>query len=216
MKSPIYHWDFSLRFIATVAALTLINALLLPWQTSIDLMQEGGLIENATIVDYYIAVAVLWLYTPPQLPRLSRIAISILLLACAARELDLHKAMFGMSILKINFYRYFATGPQIGVALLVISLLLFAVAYLLFQHGRWLQEGIRTRQPTAITVMSMVMLLIFLKILDRSLGIAKELGGYAAPLFLMAIEQSLEEVLEMVLPLLVVIAIVQAWSNHEN
>lgn len=216
MRSPIYHWDFSLRFIAIVAALALINALLLPWQTSIDLMQEGGLIENATIPCYYIALAVLWLYTPPQLPRLSRIAISILLFACAARELDLHKAMFGMSILKINFYRYFATGPQIGVALLVISLLLLTVTYLLFQHGRWLREGVRKRQPTAITVMSIVMMLILLKILDRSLGIVKELGGYTAPLFLTAIEQSIEEVLEMVLPLLVVIAIVQAWRSHES
>ena len=136
MRSSIDHWGFALRCIAAVAALGLINSVLLPWQISLDLMSEGGPIENVTIVLYYIALLVLWTCTPPTLPRLSCAAISIVLLACAARELDLHTALFGMSILKANFYRKYASGFQIAMALLIIFPVLLSVGFLLMRHGR--------------------------------------------------------------------------------
>ncbi len=59
MRFPIDHWAFSLRLITAVAVLGLINAVLLPWETSLVLMNEGGPIEIATVVFYYLAVLVL-------------------------------------------------------------------------------------------------------------------------------------------------------------
>lgn len=210
MRSPIDHWSFALRIITAVAAIGLINSFLLPWQSSVDLMREGGLVENTTVVLFYIAVTVLWTFTPPTLPRLSCAAISILLLACAARELDMHIALFGMSILKANFYRKFATGPQIAVALLIIFPVVLSIVYLLIRHGRWLLNGVRDRTPTAVTTMSIIGLLVFVKLLDRALGMVEELGGQAAPIALRAMQLSLEEPLEGVLALLVMVAITQA------
>lgn len=211
---PIDHWAFSLRLIAAVAVLGLINAVLLPWDTSLGLMNEGGPIEIATVVFYYLAVLVLWTCAPPALSRPTFIAVSIVLLAAAAREMDLHIALFGMSILKANFYRKFATGTQIAVALLIIFPVLFSAGYLALRHGRRLLAGARRRDTTAVTITSLFALLVLVKILDRSLGMVEEIGGYAPPLALRAMQLSLEEPLEMLMPVLVVIAIAQAWRAN--
>jgi hypothetical protein len=209
--SPIGHWAFSLRLIAACALLGLVNSFLLPWETSLSLMNEGGPVEIATVVFYYVAVLVLWTCAPAAMPRSSWVAVSIVLLACAAREMDLHIALFGMSILKANFYRKFASGPQIAVALLIVFPVLLSAGYLAVRHGRWLLAEARRRNPTAVTVASLFVLLVLVKILDRSLGMVEEIGGVAPPLSLRALQLSVEEPLEMVLPLLVVIAIAQAW-----
>jgi hypothetical protein len=74
---------------------------------------------------------------------------------------------------------------------------------LLAEAHRW--------NPTAVTVASLFVLLMLVKILDRSLGMVEEIGGYAPPLPLRALQLFLEEPLEMLLPLLVVIAIARAW-----
>lgn len=216
VKSPIDDWTFCLRFIAAVAALGLINSVLLPWETSLELMSESGLIENLTVAVYYLALLVLWTCAPPALPRSSCIAISIVLLASAARELDMHIALFGMSILKANFYRKFATGSQITVALLIIFPVLLSIGFLVMRHGRWLLNGTRRRIPTAVTTLSIFVLLPLVKILDRSLGMVQELSGHAPPLPLRAMQLSMEEPLEMVLGLLVIIAIAQAWRTDRS
>lgn len=179
-------------------------------------MREGGPVEIVTVAIYYLALLVLWTCMPPALPRLSGIAISILLVACAAREMDLHTALFGMSILKTNFYRNFATGPQIVTAFLMIFPVFLSVGFLLVRHGRWLLNGVRRQNPAAITVMSIPVLLVLVKILDRSLGLVEELGGYVAPLHFRAMQLSLEEPLEMALALLAIIAIAQAWRTGDG
>lgn len=216
MKLPIDDWAFSLRFIASFAVLGITNAVLLPWETSLQFMSEGGPIENATVVFYYIALLVLWTCAPRAVPRSSLAAISIVLIACAARELDLHIALFGLSILKANFYRKFATGTQIFIALLIILPVLFSVGFLVVHHGRWLLNGTRCRIPTAVTILSIFVLLVVVKILDRSLGMVQELSGYAPPLPLRVLQLSLEEPLEMVPPMLVIIAITQAWRTGRS
>jgi hypothetical protein len=216
LSSPIDHWAFPLRLIAATALLGVINAVLLPWESSLALMNEGGPIEIATVVFYYLAVLVLWTCTPPSLSRLTCVAVSIVLLAGAAREMDLHIALFGMSILKANFYRKFATGPQVAIALLIIFPVLLSAGYLAIRYGRRLFAAARRRDPTAVTITSFFVLLVLVKVLVRSLGMVEEIGGYAAPLPLRALQLSMEEPLEMLMPLLVVIAIAQAWRANRN
>lgn len=214
--SAVYRWDFALRLIVVVAALNFINCLFLPWDVALDLMREGGPIENTTVLGYYFALAMLWLLAPQKASKPALIAISVLLLACAARELDLHKALFGMSILKANFYRHYASGAQIAGAVAMLLPVFASMGYLWLRYGRWLRDGVKRRDPVAVTTASLFALLFFVKILDRSLGVAMELGGYNAPLPLRALEQTQEEPLEMILPLLVVLAAVQAWYRPDR
>ena len=121
-----------------------------------------------------------------------------------------------MSILKANFYRKFATVPQIGIALLIIFPVLFSIGFLVVKHGSWLVNGTRRRHPTAVTTTSIFILLVFVKILDRSLGMIQELSSHAPPLPLQVLQLSLEEPLEMILPLLIIVAIAQAWRAGKS
>lgn len=215
MKLPFDDWTFSLRLIAAVAAVGAINVLLLPWETSDALVREGGLIEIATVLFYYLALMVIWLGTP-DLDRVSRVAISLLLLACVAREMDLHSALFGVSILKSNFYRHYATPAQIAGALAIIFPVLLSIGFLLKRHGRWLLDGVRRRRPVQVTIFSIMLTLVVAKLLDRLLAFAAPFGGEGARLVARAIQLPLEEPLESLLPLLVIVAVVQHWRTGET
>lgn len=209
MKFPIHHWAFSLGLIAAAAIVGLIGSVLLPGQMMVELAREGGEIETATVLFYLLALIVLVLRAPSKLDRSSRIAIGLLLAASAARELDLHSALFGISILKSNFYRYYATAPQIVVALLIILPVLLSAGFLLRRHGRWVLDSARRRWPAAVTTMSILLMLPIVKLLDRSLAIVTDFGIDVSSVTMRAVQLSLEEPLEMLLPLLVIIAIVQ-------
>lgn len=215
MHPSFHHWSFSIRFFAVAAFLTVINCFLFPWETTLAWMQEGGIVENATVFMYYLALTSVWLFPPRALNRLSVAAISLLLIAAAARELDLHKAMFGMSILKTNFYREYASGTQIAAALTMLLPVFAAVAYLVLRHGRQLVAAAKARHSAAVTVVSMFGFLVLLKIFDSVIGLVGtrlgkpgEIWGYTTPAGL--ITMALEESLEMALPLLIVVAVAQA------
>lgn len=215
MQSTIHNRGFAFRFIAVVGFLSVLNTLLFPWESTLEWMREGGIVENVTILAYYLALASLWLFPPRALSRFAIAAISLLLVAAAARELDLHKAAFGMSILKTNFYRNYATGPQIAAALLTLLPIIGAGAYLAVRHGRALIRATRAGQPAAVTVAGMFVFLVLLKVMDSAIGMIGErlsapgqIWGYTTPAGL--ITMALEESLELALPLLVVIAVIQA------
>lgn len=211
---PIDHWSFSIRFIVAVAILTVINCFLFPWKVTLDLMIEGGIVENVTILAYYLTLASLWLFPPRAMSRLAILASSLLLLAAAARELDLHKEMFGMSMLKTNFYRDFASGTQIAIALLILLPVFLSIFYLAFAYGKRLITAVRSKNAAAVTVLSMFVFLVLLKIFDSAIGMIGaalsppgEIWGYTTPMGL--ITMALEETLELILPLMIIIALIQ-------
>lgn len=209
MKLSIHHWAFSLVLIAAVAGIGLLSSLVLPGETMVELAREGGGVEQATIAFYVLALVALLLRAPPTLDLPSRIAIGILLVASAARELDLHSALFGFSILKSNFYRHFATGPQMVVAVMIILPVVLSAAFLLKRHGRWMLDGARQRVPSAVTTLSLLVMLPVVKMLDRSLAIVTDWGVDVSSVTMRAVQLSLEEPLEMTLPLLIITALLQ-------
>lgn len=215
MQSSIHHWSFALRFIVVVGFLSVINTLLFPWEATLEWMIEGGIVENATIFMYYLALASLWLFPPRALTRMGIAAISLLLLAAAARELDLHKATFGMSILKTNFYRSYASGTQIAGALLILLPIFAAIIYLIVKYRRQLVKSAKARDPAAVTVVTTLIFLVLVKAFDSFIGFIGgylsepgEIWGYTTPAGL--ITMAIEESLELALPLLVVVAVIQA------
>ncbi len=214
-RSSIYHWSFSLRFICVVGFLSIVNTLLFPWEATLEWMIEGGIVENITVLMYYLALAALWLFPPRALTGIGITAVSLLLLAAAARELDLHKVTFGMSILKTNFYRSYASGPQIAAALLMLLPIFAAIIYLIVGYRKRLMEAAKVRDPAAVTVVTMLVFLVLVKIFDSAIGFIGgylgkpgEIWGYTTPGGL--ITMAMEESLELALPLLVVIAVIQA------
>ncbi|RJF96530.1 hypothetical protein D3870_18965 [Noviherbaspirillum cavernae] len=202
---------FAPQLVLLVAVISLTNWLFLPYETTIMLFEESGLIENATVFLYYLAIIAIWLFRPPALNRLSAAALHIILTAMAARELDLHKRLADMSLLKLRFWTNSGTPWLAKVEAAVILLLIIAaIAYLAKTHARGFFAQIRRAEPVAVTILTFFITLVVSKLADRSLGVLREVFGYIAPDWLMALGQSFEEPFEMILPLLIMLAVMQA------
>jgi hypothetical protein len=193
--------------LALTCLLALLTWLTQPAQTVITLMAEGGPIENATVAAYAIAIAGLWLLRSSDV--LTRLASSWVLLMFAAREMDLHKTLFGMSMLKSRFYLAGAALPRIE-ALAILLPLAIAVLYLLRKHTTALWQQLRQRQAVAVSIGCFLLALFVSKAIDRSLNMVFEISGVTSPVWLQALQLSLEETLELLLP---VLALVAGWQS---
>ncbi|CRL43767.1 hypothetical protein SGGMMB4_00333 [Sodalis glossinidius str. 'morsitans'] len=102
-----------------------------------------------------------------------------------AREADLHKYIDHVSMLKLRFW----TGPLPELdklyALLSLAPIAIACLYLLIRYSRPLLRDIMAHKSYAIT--TFVALIFIINILDRSLGEFKEMLGWHAPLWLVAL-----------------------------
>jgi hypothetical protein len=176
----------------------------------VDFMEEGGPVEVATAWLYLVAFAVVLLIRLPGLTGLDKAAICLLLLAFAAREADLHASLFEVSILKASFYRRHGTPGQIAVALCILLPVLFSFLLLLRRHGAlWLAAPSRWRAPV-VTLTTFVVLMLVAKVFDRMPAVIVELRILEAmPDRVRHVLLALEEVLELALPLLAILAIVQ-------
>ena len=92
-------------------------------------------------------------------------------------------------------------------------MILFPVAaaclYLLFKQAKKVLAQAMAHQAYAVTTVVMFMLIPLTNIIDRSLGILKETLGWHAQHWLIALQTSQEEMLEMSLPLLALVAVLQ-------
>ncbi|HEY9237834.1 MAG TPA: hypothetical protein VIP10_03240, partial [Burkholderiaceae bacterium] len=124
------HRLVGLWLLLACAVAALLIGLLIPGAIDPSFLEEDGPVENATILLYLVAVVWLVLQRIPALSSGDKLALAILLLAFAAREADLHKAMFGISILKASFYSRVGSAGQIAAALGVLLPIAGAVVWL--------------------------------------------------------------------------------------
>lgn len=181
----------------------------------LSFLLEDGPVESGTIFLYIAAALTVLLIRLPSLSRTDKIAICIVLLAFAAREADLHRAMFDESILKARFYSRDASLGQIALALLALAPIAAAGVWLLVRFGRrWSQSPARWTTPMA-TVAMFVVALVIAKAMDRlpdvlaSSGMLEGVPSAARMLLL-----SIEEILELLLPVLAILAVAQARSAY--
>ncbi|HEX2542456.1 MAG TPA: hypothetical protein VHM00_15400 [Caldimonas sp.] len=196
----------SLAGAALAVAIGLATSTLVP----LDFLEEGGPVETATVYLYVLAAACVLLARLPSLRRVDKAAIGIVLIAFAAREADLHVSLFEFSILKASFYHRHATPGQIVAALAILLPVVLSFLLLLRRHGGlWLAAPSRWRAPV-VTVTTFVVLMLATKVFDRMPAVLVELRILdAMPAALRNVLLALEEVLEMALPLLAILAVVQ-------
>lgn len=181
-----------------------------------DLLQEGGLVENGTLFFYLLAAAVVVKMRPPAWSKRDIGALSIVLLALAAREADLHIALFGISILKTRFYSG-GTLWQIAVALAVLAPIAVAAGWLLRRsHRVWRSALARRRwRGAARTALAFVVAIVTAKTLDRLPAILLDTGLlHELPYTWRYLMLSLEEIIELALPLLALLALAQLWLGR--
>ena len=137
----------------------------------------------------------------------SRAACALLLLACAARELDLDKAGFTLGLLKARQYTSpLVPGTEKALGLAIVAALVGAVAFLAWRHGADLIRHVRQGSPAARCIGFGAGLLVFAKTID---GLARKLEPFGITLSRAAGRHGvvLEEVCEAWAPLFWILAI---------
>lgn len=199
-------------------ALAVLIGLAIPSHISPSFIEEGGPVEAGTIVLYVAAALAVALIRLPALSRLDKLCVAIVLLAFAAREADLHVALFGISILKARFYSTLASPGQIAVALLLLVPIAASFAWLTVRHGRQFLRS-PSRWPASITTLAVfIFALILAKSMDRlpsMLRAANVLEDVSERV--LRVMAGVEEVMEFSLPVLVLLAVVQGlWSPRAS
>lgn len=194
----------------TLAAvvIAIVVGLLVPQVIPLQFLQESGFVERSTVWVYGAAVLCV-LICHGRAAALDAVSASILLLAMAMRELDLHSALFGISILKSRFY-IDAPWWQIAVALTILLPIVASGVWLAKRHARrWLAPLSRWNGPM-VTLALLVGATVFAKIADRTPASLGEWGVQQyVPQGLLYVLLSLEEILEWTLPALAIVAALQ-------
>lgn len=178
------------------------------------MMGETGSVERLTAACYAACALLIWLLRDRRDDLRSTAAMSALMLAFSARELDWHKAFTGTSVLRLSWY----AGPaSVGAKVLAASVLLMvlaALAWLMHRHARSVWRGWQRDEPVAVTVVVFLVVLTVAKTLDRSVSLLVFDAGIAVPLQWVALRSALEEWLELALSMLVVLALLQQRASR--
>jgi hypothetical protein len=187
--------------------------LVLPTSQAADLLVEGGLVETATVVMYGVAIFALFWYRSAVSDRLAWAALLIVAVAFGAREMDLHLAWTDISMLKSRFYLGAAPAHQKLAGFLAAATTIAALLYLAARYGAPTLRLLRRQSPYAVTAAVFLATLVVSKMLDRSVSILTEDAGIAISAAAQVLVQSIEEMLELALPALIVLGLLQQRSR---
>jgi len=188
----------------------LIMWIVLPLDIIFPIIYENGPIEGMTIVFYLVAIICIWLprvkrYSTPIICITSTIAIQ----ALAAREGDLHKVFGSLSVLKLKFWVSDVSIMNKIIAAAVILPMILSILYLCIKFWKSILQAAKQYIPSAVTLMTFCILIVVTKILDRSLDVVTQILSWDSPRWVTALQNSLEESLEMLLPILLILFIFQ-------
>lgn len=208
---------FDINYVGRLIPLLAACIGLLLWATMspaqlISLSWEAGPLEKATEILWFCLAASIWLLRSRNDRVLVWLAFCIIFIAFGAREMDLHKAWTGTSMLKVGFYLGAASPLHKLVGLSCLLVVAFSGALLL----RWLAKpawkSVRLSTPVGITTSAFVVTMIVSKVLDRSVNVLAEDYGVTFELPTRALIGVLEEILELSLPIVAAAGFIQHRS----
>jgi len=174
-------------------------------------LEENGPVEKSTVLLYLAAVLCALMVRVAFLSRPDRVAICVLLLAFAAREADWHLAHWGTSLLE---------APRSHVLAAMAALAPVAIAAGWLAGRAWsasrAMRAWRQWRPEATTSLTFVAVIGAAIILDQLpaflAGQHPDLftAGSSAAAFRSYLMLSFEEILELALPVLALLALLQA------
>ena len=172
-----------------------------------ELMRESGPVENATVVFYGIAIASLWAIRNPLFGNAAALAGTVVMTACIAREVSLRRLLLEAGL--VSDHALF-----VGLAGLLVLLVVFATGWLLVRYGMVVARGWWRGRPVAVTLAVLGCTLVLSQIMDQLPALARG-SGHALSERARLVAQSLEEALELMLPVLVMLAAVQGAPRSE-
>jgi hypothetical protein len=199
----------SLLILSAALVVAVVAAVLAPPDLAMAWVSESGPVETLQAIVLFAAAAGVWHFRRAGEAVSTPTAVSFLLVAMGARELDWHKTWTQGNMLKLSFY----LGPANVVAKLasavVVVVLAIAVAYLLRRYARAMWVGVRRREPLPVTVATFFASLMLARVADKSLLLLQQNFDYEAGVSATAAKMIVEETLELVLPLLVLLGAAQ-------
>lgn len=174
-----------------------------PRDIAVEIVKEGGFVESATALMWFLAAIFIVAY------RQSRrgIALAFLPLFCGMRELDLHREWTTDSVLKLRYWTGDAApfGEKI-IAATILAVLATIMIYAIAAHYRHFRTEMKNYSPFAIAVISAVAYLALTKFFfngfDRKFGEYLQVDGGEMLRILIG-----EEVMELAASLLVMYAV---------
>lgn len=172
-------------------------------------LEENGPVEKSTVLLYLAAVFCVLMVRVAFLSRPDRVAICVLLLAFAAREADWHQAHWDTSLLEAPLSRILAAMAALAPVAIAAGWLARRTWCASRAIRAWRQW--RPEATTLLTFAAVIGAAIILDQLPASLvgqpdlftaGSSAAFGGY--------LMLSFEEILELALPVLALLAILQA------
>jgi len=186
-----------------------------PYPTLLGWTREDAFFEVGSVVGYWLgALACLALMRrDARLFGLSAILVFLL----GARELDWHKAFTTDSLLKSNYYLKSAAPMSEKVIAGIVVLCIFALAiYYLARYAGPFLRALRARRAPAISIACVFGLLGFTKVVDRSVSVLKDDYAVRVPEWAVQLQTALEEPLEFFIPVLILLALYQTWSESKR
>lgn len=183
--------------------MALVAAFMLPAEVLFALAVENGPVETVQALLFFGLAAGVFFFRRNGEGLLTTCSLTILLFAMGARELEWHKALTGGNMLKPRFYLGRATAGAKLFAAIVVLLVAISGIYLVRRHLLEMWRWLRRRQPLGITAATFVVVLVVSRVADKS-----HFGDALSP-SIVAATLVIEEMLELVLPLLVLLGAFQ-------
>ncbi len=196
-----------LLLLAMIGAATVLTGLSLEQARTRVLYSEGQLIENATVLLYGAALALLLGWSNGE--RELRLMVALVVSLCAFRELDLHKAYTSESLFKISYY---IRGDDPIMGRVVAGIILVAILALLVRtliYCRNLFKELWAGRPFAYSALTSILLLPFSKAFDSGPRMIHKHFGIDLPAEVRLGLLVTEETLELAVPLLIILSIAQ-------
>lgn len=197
---------------AVLGALILVVGTMDPRRTQ-WFLSESGPVESLSAAGYFLCLLAFGVLNREKAWPAKGWYVFVILLIFGLRELDFHSRFTTMGIFKSRFF-ISAEVPVlekiIGAAVLLT--LVGAIAVLVRHHFRSFVRGVRTLAPAATSLLLAIFLLFFTKGID---GLPRKLAdlGVSSPEALEHLFTSIEEVLEMGIPILMLLAI---WAHYSE
>ena len=173
------------------------------------LMGETGPVERLTTVSYFLCAMFAGAARAQDPDRRTTLALVIVMVAFALRELDWHKAYTGTSVLRLSWYAGPAAWTTKLAAVAALAPVAASMAWLVWRHAVPTWRDWRAARPVATTVVVFFATLALAKTLDRMVSILSFDLGVHVPLYWVALRSSLEECLELGLSLLLLLGLAQ-------
>jgi hypothetical protein len=206
------------------AFLILLSGLLVTFVASLFLdggardlwLQEGGIIEVASAVGYFVcAFSMLYWGGLTYLKNHHYFVVMVLLFGM--RELDFDKRFTTMGLLKIRLY----TSPEVPVSekmigVVLIAVLVYVALSILKKHGPGFWDAVKRGSEMHFGALVTLLLLVVAKTID---GIGRKLGDIGISLSRTASLHfnALEEILELGIPVMLIMLFyfhLQRQSEH--